>query len=221
MKVIRRISMLGLLVVAVLFVQGAGAATMTFLPESTHYQGRAYFREYTGQVGRIEFAVYDTLGTNGNEFAAAGYTAPGAGQYIYAYQIFNDDPDSRNVLEYFSVWGIGAGAIADPVVENIDWIDDTSGGEEPTAMYFAAFDSQVGPEKGIWEFEEGILDEGDHSFFLILSSDHNFYTPVDINYSVVKTTDYHVPIPNPEPSTIALLGIGGALALSRRRKSAT
>ena len=222
MKGIRRVRVLSLLVVAVLFVQAAGAATTTILPGSSHYQGRSYFSTYTQNgilAGRIEFAVYDTLA--GNEFAAAGFTAPGAGRYTYAYQIFNDDPISNDVLEYFSVLGIGADAIADPVANNLGSVDyDPVGGVgvAPTAEYFAVFDPQVGPEKAIWEFEDGILVEGDHSFFLILSSNHDF---IKGTYSIVKTTDNDAPIPNPEPGTIALLGIGGALTLLRKRRSAT
>lgn len=218
MKVVRRVRVLSLLVAAALFVQGAGAATTTILPASSHYQGRSYFSIVTQGgflSGRVEFAVYDTQG--GNEFAAAGFTAPGTGQYTYAYQIFNDDPASNTVLEYFSVLGIGAGAIANPA-DDIGSVDDTAGGIDPTAVYFAPFDPQVGPENAIWEFEGGVLDEGDHSFFLILSSDHDFTKGT---YSLVKSTDSGAPIPNPEPGTMALLGVGAAMTLIRRRKSET
>jgi hypothetical protein len=218
MKVIRRVRVLSLLVVAALFVQGAGAATTTILPASSHYQGRSYFSTVTQNgflSGRIEFAVYDTQG--GNEFAAAGFTAPGTGQYTYVYQIFNDDPASSSVLEYFSVLGIGESAIANPI-DDIGSVDDNVGAVEPTSVYFAPYDPQLGPENAIWEFEGGVLDEGDHSFFLVLSSDHDFTKGT---YSIVKSTDPVTPIPNPEPGTIALIGVGAAITLLRRRKSAT
>lgn len=200
-----------LILTATLLVQSAGATTMTLLPGSTHYQGRSYFRTLTVDgilSGRIEYAVYDSLG--GNEFSLPG----GTGQYTYVYQIFNDGDDTAAALEYFSVLGIGEGAIYD-LITDISSLDDSSGGIDSTAMYFGVHDADTGPENAVWEFEGDVLETNAHSFFLAISSDYNYTTGT---YHVVKSTSPVAPIPNPEPGTIALLGIGGMMTLLRRKR---
>ncbi|MHC4736086.1 MAG: PEP-CTERM sorting domain-containing protein [Planctomycetota bacterium] len=178
---------------------------------SSHYQGRSYFRTLTSDgilSGRIEYAVYDTDG--GNEFAEAS----GTGQYTYVYQIFNDGDDTATALEYFAILGIGEGAIFDQVTD-IGTVDDDSGGIDATAMYFGVHDIVTGPDKAIWEFEGDILATDEHSFFLVISSDYNYFTGT---YQLIKSTSPDVPVPNPEPSTIALLGFGMLAFLRRRRR---
>jgi hypothetical protein len=214
-KEIRKINLFIVLVALTLLVQTAGATTMTILPESSHYQGRSYFRTLTADgilSGRIEYAVYDSLG--GNEFAKAG-----SGQYTYVYQIFNDGDDTVSALEYFSILGIGEGAIFDQVTD-IGTVDDGSGGIDATAMYFGVHDIDTGPDNAVWEFEGDILETNAHSFFLVISSNYDYTTGT---YSVLKSTSPDVPLPNethaPEPGTIALLGVGGMLMLLRRRRS--
>jgi len=211
-----KISLLIVFVAAILFVQSATATTMTLLPESSHYQGRSYFRTLTEDgilSGRVEYAVYDSLG--GNEFAQAGFTTPGTGQYTYVYQIFNDGDDTASPLEYFSILGIGEGAIND-MATDIGSVDDNGGGIDATAMYFGVHDANTGPDKAIWEFENGVLAIDAHSFFLVISSDFNYSTGT---YSVLQSTSPQTPIPNPEPGTLALLGVGSMLTLIRRRMS--
>lgn len=214
-KEIKKISFFCLLVAATLFVQSAGATTMTILPGSSHYQGRSYFRTLTADgilSGRVEYAVYDSQG--GNEFALTG----GSGRYTYAYQIFNDGDDTVSALEYFTVLGIGEGAIYD-LITDISSVDDSGGGIDSTAMYFGVHDANTGPDNAVWEFEGDILETNAHSFFLVISSNYNYGTGT---YSVIKSTSPDAPLPNgshaPEPSTIALLGIGGMMTLLRRRK---
>lgn len=217
-KVMRKIRFFSLLVVTALFVQTAIATTLTILPESSHYQGRRYYRTYTQDgllSGHIDFAVYDTDDVDGDEFALAGFTAPGSGQYTYAYQIFNDEGDIYAALEYFAISGIGAGAI-DDIVTDIGSVDDESDGIDSTTYYFGPHDAGTGPDEAVWEFEGGILEAGKHSFFLALSSDHDYTTGT---YTVTKSTVSDAPVPNPEPGTLALLGVGGALTLLRRRRS--
>ncbi|MHC4086062.1 MAG: hypothetical protein ACYSU5_12755 [Planctomycetota bacterium] len=61
-KKIKKIRFFCLLLAATIFVQSAAATTMTILPESSHYQGRSYFRTLTADgilSGRVEYAVYD------------------------------------------------------------------------------------------------------------------------------------------------------------------
>jgi len=215
-KKMKKITFFCLLVAATIFVRSTGAATMTILPESTHYQGRSYFRTLTADgilSGRVEYAVYDSQG--GNEFSLAG----GTGQYTYAYQIFNDGDDTVSALEYFAVMGIGEGAIYD-LITDIGTVDDDSGGIDATAMYFGVHDAATGPENAVWEFEaDNNLAIDAHSFFLVISSNYDYTTGT---YSVLKSTSPDVPLPDevhaPEPGTIALLGIGGMMTLLGRRR---
>ncbi|MHC4097605.1 MAG: PEP-CTERM sorting domain-containing protein, partial [Planctomycetota bacterium] len=174
-------------------------------------QGRSYFRTLTADgilSGRVEYAVYDSQG--GNELSLTG----GSGRYTYAYQIFNDGDDTVSALEYFAVLGIGENAIYD-LTTDISSVDDNSGGINSTAMYFGVHDANTGPDNAVWEFDGDILETNAHSFFLVISSDYNYATGT---YNVIKTSSPGAPIPNPEPSTIALLGIGGIMTLLRRRR---
>lgn len=215
-KLMNKITFVSLLAVASLSVQTAIATTLSILPESSHYQGRSYYRQYTqnGPVsGHIDFAVYDTA--NGDEFASAGFTAPGSGQFTYVYQIFNDEGDIYAALEYFAISGIGEGAI-DDIATDIGSVDDASDGVDSTAYYFGPHDPVTGPDKAVWEFEGGILAPGNHSYFLVLSSDNDYTIG---SYTITTDTLPETSIPNPEPSTIALLGVGAAVTLLKRRKS--
>ncbi len=215
----RKISCLIALVTAILFTQTALATTTTIMPPSSHYQGRSYFRTLTSDgilSGRVEYAVYDTLG--GNEFAQTGFS--GTGQYTYVYQIFNDGDDTVSPLEYFAIFGIGEGAIYD-MATDIGSVDDSSGGINATAMYFGVHDANAGPDSAVWEFEaDNNLEIDAHSFFLVISSDYDYTTGT---YSITKSTSPYVPLPGdahtPEPGTLALLGLGSMVTLLRRRRN--
>jgi hypothetical protein len=214
----RRVCIFGLLVTAILFTRNAGAAITTILPESSYLEGRAYY-----PAGRIEYAVYDTI-TYPDEFIGAdGFTAPGTGQYIYAYQIFTDDI-STFPAEFFAVTGIADGAFEEPINDNIGSVNDSPSdpdneGVEPDMAYITS--SSMRGTMGVWEFDDSLVG-GAHSYFLVLRSgmDWDWGT-----YTFNKNYADGQPVPggavsNPEPATIALLGIGGALAILRRRRFA-
>lgn len=209
MGIKRKIIIFALLLVATAIVQNASA---TLLPSSTyaggHWQGsRLYDIDVIGGGflrGRIDFAVYDTLG--GNEFIEAGFTAPGDGQYIYAYQIFNDYPVSEEAVAYFSVFALSG----DPM----DAYEDTIGSEEDTpdsgieagGAYFT--ESNL---RATWLFNDQILTSDEHSWFLIFRSDS---APVTGNYEISAGEFPAVP----EPCTLMLFGLGGAMMFIRRKK---
>jgi hypothetical protein len=211
----KRIKLLSLLFVATLFVQNAAA---TILPYSSHYQGRSYFDDSsTGVRGRVEFAVYDTLGPHGNEWEGAGFTAPGSGQYIYAYQIFND-AGSADAIEFFTIMGIddpptphhltGITTMTsqDPW-ENYPLITE---GVAPTGTEF-----NLGETRGTWEFAGGILIAGEYSWFLIFSSSQDW---VEGKYQMETAGGFPIS-GNPEPCTLALLGLGGTILFAKRKNS--
>lgn len=197
MKVIRKIGFFGLLAAAALFAQDA-TATLT----SSYYDGSTYY--YTdGLHGRIDFAVYDD---RDEYFTVNGLEAPGTGDYVYAYQIFQDSI-ANPALSSFSILGIGGAS-----VDGIDSHDDQSDGIASTDEYFTA-------SEGVWEFQnehgQGILSAGEHSWFLVLSSDTDWVVG---EYEIKAAGD--LPVPVPEPAMIILLAIGGVLTMcARRRKS--
>ncbi len=212
-RAMRRIRFFSLLVAATLFVQNAAATITTILPDSSHHQGRAYYGTRC-----IEFAVYDTV-TNPDEFIGAdGFTAPGTGRYIYAYQIFTNDA-STFPAEYFAIGGIGENALAEPVNDNIGWESDSPGdpGVEPDRAYITS-SSMLGT-MGAWEFDDSPLVAGEHSYFLVLRSNMDWTWGT---YTFNKTLAGEPPIPGspsiPEPGTLALLGIGSLLTLLRRKR---
>jgi hypothetical protein len=224
MRVTREIGFFSLLVLAALFVQNASATLPPMLPTSSYADGAWQgFRLYDESLGggdflrgRIDFAVYDTLG--GNEFIEAGFEAQGEGQYIYAYQIFNDyEPASDEAVWSFAVFGIdedgepsGVPLVVDEM--SIGSQEDPESGVEPTDAYFGSSNS-----RGVWEFGGGALFAGEHSWFLVFNSNSG---PVPGSYEVKAPEEGKFPVSTPEPGTLMLLGIGGALIFTRRRKSA-
>lgn len=207
---IRKIVYLCLLLFATALVQNASA---TVLPSSSyadgHWQGSRFYDidviSGGSLLGRIDFAVYDTWG--GNEFVeVGGFTAPGDGRYIYAYQIFNDHPLSEEAVAYFSVFALSG----DPM----DAYEGTIGSEEDApdsgieagSAYFTESNLQA-----VWLFNDQVLTTDEHSWFLIFSSDSE---PVAGNYEISAGEFPAVP----EPCTLALFGLGGAMMFIRRKK---
>jgi hypothetical protein len=212
MKVIRKIGLLSLLVVTTLVVQSASATLLEILPESSHYQGTKYYDEGFLK-GRIDFAVYDTdnLLLGGEIELAEELDLPG--QYIYAYQIFNDYLlASVEDVAYFAIFGIGEYTL-DVDVNSIGAQDDGEGGIEPADAHFTPSNS-----RGVWEFggSNGYITAGeDHSWFLVFSSAQDW---VPGEYEIKGPEEVPVPPEIPEPGVIALLGVGIAVLVRGRRR---
>jgi hypothetical protein len=179
--------------------------------DNGRWNGQRIYEE-EGYKVLVEFAVYDTQGAN--EFVDAGFTAPGEGRYIYAYQIFNHPTESQEDVGYFGIFASGQNLIDGSVISGLDSVNDNEGGIQPTSNHFDIDTSRI-----VWEFGWDELVPGLHSYFLVFSSDS---APVAGDYEVRKLqNEGEPPVPDPqipEPGTVALLGMG-ALTLVRRKKA--
>jgi len=200
--------------VVTLFVQDTSA--LLVLPHSTYgdlygWQGRRIYEDNGFNV-LIDFTVYDTE-TYPNEFIGTdGFVNPGQGRYIYAYQIFNH-PSADKDIEYFGIFGIET-TIDEATIDGLSSQDD---GEEGVPTSDEYFDDDLA--RVVWEFDWGVLIPGEHSYFLVLSSNHE---PVAGDYEIrgfEEEGDVSMP-GSPEPGMLTLLGIGGAMMFTKRRKSA-
>jgi len=194
--------LIGLLVTTALFTNSVFA-----LPSSSYYEGKRTFSNVDELSGYVEFAVYDTEAYQDEFVGEDGFENPGDGQYVYAYQIFCDSSNA-DPFGSFAILGIGAGAIADS--DDIGSTFDLTGEDIATTDQY--FDEYTGddPSKAVWEFNNGLLIADAHSQFLLISSDHDWTS------GTVEIKRQIFPVPNPEPATIALLGLG-SLILKRRR----
>ncbi|MBN1795689.1 MAG: PEP-CTERM sorting domain-containing protein [Sedimentisphaerales bacterium] len=197
-----------LLLLILLLVQTASA-----LLTSSHYNGYVYFDVPWGDEGGtlngvIEFAVYD----NRSEYESnTGLTAPGEGDYIYAYKIWNTLPTSDEAVAYFSILGLDENEITG------FGYDDDGGNAEPQDAYFDS-------GNGVWEWsiDNGFIQLGDNSWLLVFSSDYDWVTG---EYEIRGIEESDFPEPGdgdgdvPEPSLVALFGLGGAALLRRRKQS--
>jgi hypothetical protein len=69
--------------------------------------------------------------------------------------------------------------------------------------------------RATWKFAGGILAADEYSWFLIFSSDRDW---VEGQYQMQTAGGFPIS-GNPEPGTLALLGLGSAMLFARRKKS--
>lgn len=203
MVVPKRIVFAGLIFVAAAFIQTADAA-LELLPESSYYEGSITPEPIITGDGvlfvRIDFAVYDTWDYPDEFIGEDGFENPTNDRYIYVYQIFNDEIYSDEEVAYFALLGIENAPVSGTGSQ-----DDLNGGVEP-ADY---------PDEGVWDFEGSFIYDGDHSVFLVLTSD----TPWVPGSYEISAGGSDVPVPDiPEPASIVLLGTAGLLVFAKRPK---
>lgn len=163
----------------------------------------------------IEFAVYErSSGEFDGVFSGVGLTAPGTGEFIYAYKVFNHS-SSEDMISAFSILGLDEQANA---ITGLDALDDGEGGAEPTNG------GQFEEGNCVWKWFEDessgmrFIELGDQSWLLVFSS-NNPWKPGE--YKLTGTDESDFPSPDgqvPEPVTVALLGAGGAFLLKRKNR---
>ncbi len=213
MRVTKKFGLLALLLVATLLAQSSSA---TLLPPSSYayaqgnWEGTKYFDIDAGDLhGYVSYSVYDTdqLNWDGEKYLGTVVDDAGMdGQYIYAYQVHNDTFSSLGDILHFQVLDEDGKDLDGSSINDISALEDTpNSGLEPSIY------SPI----GIWKFvDSAAIIAGQHSWFLVLTSD---FEPVVGNYTMTVQGEQGSP-PIPEPGTIALLGLGGAVIL-RRKKS--
>lgn len=207
---------LSLLIMVCLLLAATAQAGLapTHLPSSSYYQGRHSFSQDVGNgitlTGHVEFAVY--TGTDAeNAIAQTGYE--GDADYVYAYQVFNYQ-ESDAAMTYFAVTGVDPTAVDSDAIGAME--DFAGTGVEPGDYGFTADYT-----KGVWQFNDATLIQGEHSWFLFIYSDYDWVAG-DIQLQAMYDDD--LPVPNeggnnevPEPATLLILA-GGALLALRGRK---
>jgi hypothetical protein len=206
MKALKGFANFVLILFILVFAQQVQAAWE--LPHSVHYEGSTNNLNMSGGTtitGHVDFAVYDTS-IQTPSFPSA---VPGAGRYIYAYQIFNEDP--QNSIGNFAVFGLGKQSL-DVDSDSITAEQDAPPvGAQPSNKSFTT--SNI---KAVWNFGTTLIAKGNHSWFLMFRSDKDW---VAGTYEVKENADNSdFPVPSiPEPATIALLSFGSLMLVKRRR----
>ena len=219
-RVMKKTILTSLLLAITLFVPAAIAMpTPYLLPVSSYdevWQGGAWYNEQfidgSNLRGRIDYAVYDkAIMSEGSDEKALADALNLAGRYIYAYQVINDYEGDKSVA-YFEIFGNGQAPL-DLYEVSIGSYDDGSGGKAHTDDYLDGL-------RVVWDFAGELLYSGDHSWFLVLSSDS---APVRGDYQVKPAESIPPGVPGeiPEPATVALLGLSVTLLrFGRKRRKA-
>jgi len=158
--------------------------------------------------GQINFAVFESRNEFEANWSSMGLSAPGTGQYVYAYLI-NNASDSMDV-SYFALFGLDNNNTS-----GIGFGDSGyTGAVKPAEAYIDEDES-----KGVWEWSNqngyNFIKAGEDSWLLYFSSNQG---PVKGEYEIRGPDNTDIVVPDvPEPSVIALLGIGGGFLLMRRR----
>ena len=224
----KRVLFLSSLMGAILFAQDASATVLIMLPDSSYAEAMGNwqgYREYKedGFFMRVDFTVYDKylLANSDEETLVNSLTSDLGldGRYIYAYQIFNSNNPSYKSIEYFGLLDSSGNPINGAHVLDIGSFSDveyTSAmfgeGIEPTESVLDPLSWTFGSSAELWDSSGGCIDNGDHSWFLVFSSNT---APVSGSYKVKPPSEF----PVPEPGMLTLVGIGGVILVKRRRRA--
>jgi len=155
----------------------------------------------------VEYAVYQA-----GDYEDSGTDPSGGTEYVYAYQVFNDLTGNRPVSNF----SVGLDPASGAANIRVDAGAGTLGGTAPS---FAGF-SGTPPTSSVWYFFNDTIDPPDgYSEVLIFTSPNGpQWAPATVMDSGLSNTQ-NLPSPTPEPATLGLLALGGALTfLGRHRR---
>ena len=202
-----RCSLTSLLFLSTIFLQTAkGLPVGAEYADTDTYVFSRYGRTLTID---IEYGVYEAATVSWDDPLSL------TGNYIYAYQIYNDAVASDVGVTFFSVSILDGVSVLD--------IGSAESGVEPYVAYFAP--GQVGAESAEFSFAPlpgySTVGIGEHSNILFFTSD-NPWTESDgfgaIHGEVVIGEISNLPTAVPEPATIVLLGCGLLLKFASMKR---
>ncbi len=211
MPSIKKTVICGLFFVCALFLENAIAIPLDGDPLAEYSGMEPFLYTQSGrtQSGHVEYAVYQ----------AANYfgTTPSAGDYVYAYQIYNAT-GSNTSISFFST----------AILENANvyeiYSDINSGPDiEPYLEYFLPDD--INPESAEYAFAPipgfgQAIGPGQNSSILVFTSDNTWYSS---GFGTVAgggiSTMLTLPAPVPEPAMFALLTLGVLPLIRRKHKT--
>ena len=203
MNVMKSIVVLSIIMVIAVLVQNASA-----LPSSSFDGGKwGGYDTYSDGAGLNVEVVFNVYTASSGEFTWGGQVSmPSTDPYIYVYQIFNSSGSSESVKS-FSLLNSDKSAVASSLMHQTCSQTDGSGGISP--------DPSVSATPGVWVWSAGVgyLLAGDHSWYLVYSSN---YAPTTGDFTVNTDSPTTPPVPTPEPCTMALFGIASVLYAAKR-----
>ena len=205
--------LLSVLVCGVLIIQNARAAPWQDGSIHSGQSSRIIDVDGGSLAVSIDFAVFDTVANPDAWGGENGFDIPGGGQYVYAYQIFNEEGLSSEALGSFSLLKQTGEALDEAPIMGTGWENDMTGED------IAPEDI---PTASSWAFN-GFFIPGKYSSFLVISSDQS-WVEGDYNLDAYEEPVFSVPdnvgefVVSPEPATVTLLGIGSLLILKNKKK---
>ena len=201
-----------------LLLSGSASATLVDLAGDPNgmgipWQGEKRFISdfYDVLAVDIQYCVYAP-----GQFALSfpGEDPSGGSEYVYAYEVANDiaphpvdPPFDPGYVTRFSV-GLND---EDEQAANIGFVDGA--GQNPNASFLV-------PRTAGWDFTSPTLNYVSTSDVLLFTSPF----PPELDTATVSGGAHikteNLPSPTPEPATFALLAVGAAVALARRRRGA-